>query len=155
MKTIGYTVGIKAFLIVALTAGIFLSCWAGLSYIEEAEFYRLTAIVLPLFLFCFIGLWYTFKFKLIITDDFIEHQGLLQPTKLYFEKVRQVYLYENEMILKGEGAKIKITSDLQNQSGVIIHLLQVLNGYPNIEMKGNKKAMEAAAAKSRVCKFML
>lgn len=133
MKTIGYSVGIKVFLIVALTAGILLSCWAGLSYIEEAEFYHLIAIVLPLFLFCSIGLLYTFKFRLIITDEYIEHQGLLKPTKLYFENIRQVYLYENEMILKGEGAKIKISSDLQNQSEVINHLLQVLSGHPNIK----------------------
>ncbi|MCX2741579.1 hypothetical protein [Pontibacter anaerobius] len=150
MKTIGYSVGIKVFLIVALTAGILLSFWAGLYYIEEGELYLLIAVVLPLFLFCTIGLWYTFKFRLLITEEFIEQQGLLNPTKLYFEQVRHLYLYENEMILKGGGAKIRITSDLQNQREVINHLLQVLNGNPNIELNGDKKAIEAANVKKQI-----
>lgn len=144
MKRIGYSVGIKPFLIVALTGGIVLSFWAVLSYLEEGALYLLVAIVLPLFLFCTLGLWYTFKFRLIITDDYIERQGLLKPTKLYFEKIRQVCLYENVMILKGGGAKIRITSDLQDQREVMSHLIQVLSGYSNIKMRGTIKATEIA-----------
>jgi hypothetical protein len=148
MKRIGYSVGVKTFLIVALTGGILLSLWAGFSYIEEGELYLLIAVVLPLFLFCAIGLWYTFKFRLLVTNDYIEHKGLFKPTKLHFEKVRQVYLYENEMIIKGGGAKIRITSDLQDQREVISQLIQVISGYSNIEIKGDKKAIEIANAEN-------
>lgn len=149
IKQIGFSVVAKLFLIVAQTAGIFLSYWASLAYIEDGELYHLIVLVLPIFLFSAIGLWYTFKFRLILTDNYIENKGLLRTTKLYYDKVSHVYLYDNEMVLKGGGKKIRITSDLQDQKVVINQLLQVLSDKPKIEIKGDKKTIEAFKAKKQ------
>lgn len=146
-KRIGYSVGFKYFVVVATIAGMVLSVFAGFSYIEDGELYHLVVLVIPFFLFCAMGLWYAFKFKLIITNDYIEQEGLLRPTKLYFDRVSVIYLYGGSMALKGQGGKINITSDLQDQKKVMNHLLQVLKGRPNVEMKGYNRAIAAAVNK--------
>lgn len=144
----GYSTGIKLFLTTVLIAGLFLSFWACISYIQTDRLYHLIVVVLPLFLFCIIGLWHTYKFKLIVTNKLIESKGLFKSKILYFDTIQQVYLYENEMILKGGRVKIRVTSDLQHQKETISYLISILKNHTGVKVSGDKKIVDAIFGKA-------
>lgn len=142
MIEVSYKPAIKIFVMIILILGIYLSYYVGVGFFENGKLYHIAIISFPILAFCVWGLFYLFRFKIVVTESYVESHGL-STKKIEYSKVDHIYLYENEFIIRAKKSRIKITSDLKRQKEVINFITSKLKGNEEIKVTGDRAMIEA------------
>ena len=103
-------------------------------------------LTLPVIVACIYGWLYIYFFKIEITADSLVQYGIKKQTSIKYDEVTAIGIYIDHLIIKSKNSKIKVTSDLENQTEGIAFVLN--------KLKPRKKELNVKGAPNFVNGFL-
>ena len=107
----------------------------------QANYKLLLVIGLPNLIFLVILPISLIRYRLTVDESFVELKDY-RTRRIYFTSIRNVRIDEDELILKSDDIKLRVSSGISNREQVIEEICSKIRKFPNIQIDGDVKLIE-------------